>query len=76
MEDTVIFDSICIVPKHKSHIKEFISNLPDGPGVYKFLDKSNFYSLNYGLFESIHLPHNINGFIKRTFCMEFLKWTR
>ena len=42
MEDTVIFDSICIVPKHKSHIKEFISNLPDGPGVYKFLDKSNF----------------------------------
>jgi excinuclease ABC subunit C len=42
MEETVISDSTYIVPKGKSHIKEFISNLPDSPGVYKFLDKSNF----------------------------------
>lgn len=42
MEETVISDSTYIVPKRKSHIKEFISNLPDSPGVYKFLDKSNF----------------------------------
>lgn len=42
MQETVISDSTYIVPKGKSKIREFISNLPDSPGVYKFLDKSNF----------------------------------
>ena len=42
MEETVISDSTYIVPKGKSQIDDFISNLPDSPGVYKFLDKSNF----------------------------------
>lgn len=42
MEETVISNSTYIIPRDKSHIKEFISNLPDSPGVYKFLDKSNF----------------------------------
>ena len=42
MEETVISNSTYIIPRDKSHIKEFISNLPDSPGVYKFLDKSSF----------------------------------
>ena len=68
--------------EHINHLKKKVDTLIKDKVfmnklvVESFLDKSIFYSLNYGLFESIPLPHNTNIFIKRTFCMEFLIWTR
>ena len=40
MEEAVISDSTYTVPRNKFQIREFINNLPNSPGVYKFLDKS------------------------------------
>ena len=40
MEEQTFIDSSLIVPLSKSKLKDFLNELPENPGVYKFLDES------------------------------------
>ena len=40
MEEQIFIESSLVVPLSKSKLKDFLNELPENPGVYKFLDES------------------------------------
>ena len=42
MIDQISVESLCPIPTNKGDVRDFISNLPHSPGVYKFLNKSKY----------------------------------
>ena len=39
MEEKIFIESPYLIPKSKESLKRFLKELPESPGVYKFLDK-------------------------------------